>query len=301
MDNSAGALAALSHELSTLTEHVAERVVAVEGREHMGSTGFFIAPHTIVTADHALDFDEVEVVYSDGRSESAESAGHDPATDLAFLRVATAGPVALGHADLANLRAGSLALAVARDHDGDVSVAFGAIGMAAGPWRAWRGGELEHFIRPAFDFSPRFSGSPLVDMAGRIIGMNTWALTRRQAVAVPHETIARIGEAIEKHGHAARGYLGIAMHEIELPDSLGGGPGVIVIGIAPDGPAERGGILVGDIITSLRGRRVNTSDEIAGLLDSTTVNAPVPVGIVRGGQEHELTITIGMRPHHHHD
>jgi S1-C subfamily serine protease len=293
---SGGALAALSNEIAATVDAVAPYVVAVEGRDRVGSSGFFLRPNTIVTADHAIETDDVEIVYADGRTENAQVSGRDPATDIALLTVATPGPGALAALDAADLRVGALAIAVARDDDGDLSATMGVVGSLGAAWRTWRGGELDRFIRADVSLYPRFSGSPLVNGAGRLIGMNTWGLSRRQSIVVPVATIARIAEALGTRGRIARGYLGIAMQRIDLPESLGGGSAVIALGVAPGGPAERAGIIIGDIVTTLAGRRMRDSDDIQSLLDAASVGSNAVVGVVRGGKPHELSVTIGERP-----
>jgi S1-C subfamily serine protease len=296
-----GALAALSNDIAATIEAVAANVVAVEGRDRIGSTGFFIGPGTILTADHALESDEVEVVYADGRTEKGRFAGRDPSTDLALLTVPTAGPAALGPVASDDIRVGTIAIAVARDDDGDLSATMGVVGSIGAAWRTWRGGEIDRFIRADVSLYPRFSGSPLVDGTGRLIGLNTWGLSRRQALVVPAATISRVIEALGTHGRIARGYLGLAMQGIALPEAFGGGSGVIALGIAPGGPAERGGLIVGDIITSLSGRRIGDSDDVQSLLDAASVGTQTVVGILRGGKPLELPLTIGERPHDHDD
>lgn len=292
-----GALAALSNDIAGTIDAVGAHVVAVEGRDRIGSSGFFLAPSTIVTADHALEADEIAVVYRDGRTEQARIVGRDAATDIALLTVPTAGPPALEQLASAELRVGAIAIAVARDDDGDLSATMGVVGSLGTAWRTWRGGEIDRFVRADLSLYPRFSGSPLVDAAGRLIGMNTWGLSRRQAIVVPAATIARVADALGTRGHIARGYLGLAMQGIALPEALGGGGGVIVLGVEPGGPAHSGGFIVGDIVTTLAGRRIADSDDIQALLDTASVGSHAAAGILRGGAPLELNVTIGERPH----
>jgi S1-C subfamily serine protease len=291
-----GTLAALSNDVAATIEAVAGNVVAVEGRDRIGSSGFFLRPNTIVTADHALESDEIAVVYADGRTEPARIVGRDAATDIALLAVATAGPKALAALAGPDLRVGAIALAVARDDDGDLAATMGVVGSLGAAWRTWRGGEIDRFVRADLSLYPRFSGSPLVDAAGRLIGLNTWGLSRRQAVVVPAATIARVVDALGTRGHIARGYLGLAMQGIDLPDALGGGSAVIVLGIARGGPAEAAGFIVGDIITALAGRRIGDSDDLQALLDAASVGTQTAVSVLRGGQPLELRVIVGERP-----
>jgi len=297
MDTSlSGALAALSNDLATLVETAGATVVAVEGRDRIGSSGFFLRTDTVVTADHAVESNDVQIVYPDGRTAPARVTGRDPATDVALLTVDSAGPTPLVHAGSSDVHTGAIALAVARDDDGDIEAAMGIVGTVSGAWRTWRGGDMDSFIRADLSLYPRFSGSPLVDAAGRLIGMNTWGLSRRQALVVPAATIRRISDALGSRGRIARGYLGIAMQGIELPAGWGGGSGVIALGVAPDGPAARAGLIVGDIITALAGRRIGDSDDVQSVLDAGSVGTSAAVGLLRGGKPLELNVTIGERP-----
>ncbi|MEA2721199.1 MAG: serine protease DegQ, partial [Candidatus Eremiobacteraeota bacterium] len=184
MATETSALVALSNDVAGTVERVAPGIVAVEARSRIGSSGFYIRPDLILTADHALESDEVEIVRADGKTESATIAGRDPSTDLALLRVENAGaPLEFASADA--LRVGAIVLAVARDDDGDLAASMGVISAVGGPWRTWHGGQIDRFVRPDLSLYPRFSGSPLVDVTGRVIGLNTGGLSRRQSLTVP--------------------------------------------------------------------------------------------------------------------
>lgn len=187
-----GALAALSNDIAATVERVSAHVVAVEGRNETGSSGFFLAPFTIVTADHTLEREDVDVVFADGRVEKARIIGRDPSTDIALLSISTPGPQPLGYA--IDVGVGTIALAMARDEDGDLAVTMGVVGSTGAGWRTSRGGHIDRFLRADCSLSPRFSGGPLFDATGRLIGMNTWGLARRQSLTIPMSTIARIAE-----------------------------------------------------------------------------------------------------------
>src|ERR1700716_2442702 len=234
MATETSALVALSNDVASTVERVAPGVVAVEARSRIGSSGFFIRPDLILTADHALESDEIEIVRANGATETATVAGRDPSTDLALLRVANAG-VPLEFAPPDAVRVGAIVLAVARDDDGDLAASMGVISAVGDAWRTWHGGEIDRFIRPDLSLYPRFSGSPLVDVTGRVIGLNTGGLSRRQSLTVPAATIRRVVDTLlTRGGRIPRGYLGVALHGVE--------GGAIVLGVAPGSPAERGGL-----------------------------------------------------------
>jgi S1-C subfamily serine protease len=290
MATDTSALVALSNDVAGTVERVAPAVVAVEARSRIGSSGFFIRPDLVLTADHALESDEIEIVRADGKTESASVAGRDPSTDLALLRVRSAGaPLEFAGADA--LRVGAIVLAVARDDDGDLAASMGVISAVGGAWRTWHGGQIDRFVRPDLSLYPRFSGSPLVDVTGRVIGLNTGGLSRRQALTVPAATIQRVVDTLlTRGGRIPRGYLGVALQAVQ--------GGAIVLGVERDSPADKGGIIVGDIITALGGERVEDADDVHAQLGAATVGATIGVDVLRGGAPRRLDVTVGERPEH---
>ena len=284
------ALVALSDGIAGTVERVAPSVVAVEARSRLGSSGFFIRPDLVLTADHALESDDVEIVRADGKAEGVTIAGRDPSTDLALLRVAQPGtPVELG--DGSGLRVGAIALAVARDDDGDLVASMGVISAVGGAWRTWQGGEIDRFVRPDLSLYPRFSGSPLLDASGRAIGLNTGGLSRRQALTLPASTIRRVVETLlARGGRIPRGYLGVALQAVQ--------GGAIVLGVEPGSPAATGGLIVGDVITAIGGEPVEDAAGVHAQLGSGSVGRELTIDVLRGGDPRQVRLTVGERPEH---
>ena len=290
MPTETSALAALSNDIAGTVERVASGVVAVEGRARIGSSGFFIRPDLILTADHALESDEIEIVRANGETEAAVIAGRDPSTDLALLRVENAG-VPLGFAPADALRVGAIVLAVARDDDGDLAATMGVISAVGDAWRTWHGGEIDRFVRPDLSLYARFSGSPLVDVTGRVIGLNTGGLSRRQTLTVPATTIERVVDALlTRGGRIPRGYLGVALQGVQ--------GGVIVLGVEPGSPADKGGLIVGDIITAIGGKSAEDADDVHAQLGAGTVGKQLEIDVRRGGTPQHVQVTVGERPEH---
>jgi len=288
MATETSALVALSNDLAQTVERVGAGVVAVEARSRLGSAGFYVRPNLIVTADHALETDDVEVVHAGGRSEKAQIAGRDPSTDLALLRTQSAG-VPLWFAKPDALRVGAIVLAVARDDDGDLAASMGVLAAVGEGWRTWHGGEIDRFVRPDLSLYPRFSGSPLVDASGAVLGLNTGGLSRRQTLAVPSSTLERVVETLlSRGGRIPRGYLGVHLQAIPS--------GVIVLAVERDGPADRGGLLVGDVITSVGGAKVEDVDDVHGRLGPSTVGNALQLDVLRGGTPAKVSVTVGERP-----
>jgi len=110
---------------------------------------------------------------------------------------------------------------------------------------------------------------------------------------VPASTVNRVVDELLRTGHVSRGYLGLGLHPVALPD---GNTGMIVLSAEPDGPAARAGVLIGDILTALAARPVRDTDDIQSALDSESVGKPIAARIVRGGKVIEVNIIVGERP-----
>ena len=172
--------AAVSNELAATTATAGKSVVAVLGRRHP-SSGILFRPDAIVTASHALRReDEIAVVTGPGQKLKAQLAGRDAGTDLAVLRLEhsiDAPPAAWS--STSNLRVGELVLALGRTWRGNIAASSGILsGLVPGPWRTWRNGELDQFIRPDVTLYPGFSGGPLIASSGEFLGLNTAGLHR---------------------------------------------------------------------------------------------------------------------------
>jgi S1-C subfamily serine protease len=126
-----------------------------------------------------------------------------------------------------------------------------------------------------------------------VLGIATSALSRIAGLAVPASTVNRVVDELLRTGHVARGYLGLGLHPVALPD---GNTGLIMLSAEPDGPAARAGVLIGDILVALNDKPVHDTDDIQSVLDHESVGKPVTARIVRGGQVIELSITVGERP-----
>lgn len=303
-NETAGYLLALSNNLADAVAQAGATVVAVHGRNHVPSSGIHWRSGVIVTADHTLDREEgITVTLPDGRSAQAAIAGRDPGTDIAVLKVDSGSlPVAeIADGDDA-LKVGHIVLAVARPGDTGLSATMGAISSVTGPWRTWAGGQIDRVVRPDLTLYPGFSGGPLVNAQGQIAGMNTSGLGRNMTLTIPASTVNRVVEQLLTRGRIARGYLGLGMQRVHLPDSLqqsssiSGDSGLIVVSVESGGPAEKAGILVGDIVVAIDGRRVTQTEDVQSALGSDRVGTAIPVQVIRGGSAAEIQVTIGERP-----
>jgi S1-C subfamily serine protease len=295
-------LTSLSDDLAGAVERTAPFVVAVNGRGRIPSSGVVWRAGVVVTAEHSLKRDDdLSVVLADGRKISARLAGRDPGTDVAVLKVEGAGP-APQFAPADSVKTGNLALAVARSPELGANATMGVISSVGGPWSTWRGGRLDQYIRLDVSLYPGSSGAAVVDTAGRVLGIATSALSRAAGVAIPAATIDRVAGELLAKGRIPRGYLGLGLQPVGLPEhlinklKLGASAGLIVLTAEPGGPAGSAGVLVGDILVSLDGKPVEDLQNLHAVLGGDTVGKTLPATIMRGGELTEVPIVIGERP-----
>jgi S1-C subfamily serine protease len=288
----ANELAALSGELAEVVGRVGGSVVAIDARPRFGSSGVFWRPGIIVTAEHTIRREEeISVTLPDGSGVQATVAGSDPGTDLAVLKVDAAGELpALAAAAPAP---GNLALTIGRSPDSGVNATLGIVSAVSGSWRTWRGGRLDRYIRLDLTLYPSSSGGLVVDTKGEAIGIATSALSRIAGLAIPASTVNRVVDEILARGSVARGYLGVGLQPVELPDHH---KGLIVLSLEPEGPAAKAGVLIGDVVVSLGETAVDDTDDIQTVLEKHAVGQTIQAGLVRGGVAANIGIVIGERP-----
>jgi len=240
-----------------------------------------------------------------GEEVEAELAGHDGGTDIAVLRLpddagASMTPLVVG--DDASVRAGHWVAAVARTVDGDLVVSAGLVGRASGPWRSWRGGELDRLIRLDGGLYSGFAGAAVLDANGRAVGVATPALSRSAGVVVPGATVQRVAQELLTRGRIARGYLGIGAQSANIDTSiaeshqLADRTGLLVTSVADHSPAAEAGFLLGDVLIEFAGRRIRDIDELQTSLGGERIGQRVPAFVLRAGQRKDLTVTLGERP-----
>jgi S1-C subfamily serine protease len=232
-------------------------------------------------------------------------AGRDPGNDLALLRLEN--PQLSGEgpapAEIASepARVGQLALALGRPSQEGIQASLGIVSALGGPVRTGRGILLEKYIRTDAIPYPGFSGGPLVDAAGRVIGLNTSGLARGAGLTIPIAYAWQVAQALAESGHVRRGYLGVRSQPVELPaamqEALGWeqGTGLLLVNLEEGSPAAQGGLQVGDILVSLNGERLASPDDLLVLLSGPLAGQEARIEILRGGQPKTLAVTIGER------
>lgn len=296
-----GTLAGLSSDLADAVARVSRSVVAIHARRRIPSSGVLWRKGTVVTASHTITRDEdITVTLPDGDTANADLAGRDTTTDLAVLRIESELPP-IERSDDANLQVGRLVLAVGRPGL-DVTASLGIVSAVGGEWRTWQGGRIDRFVRLDLSVYDGFSGGPLVESDGRVLGINTSGLARALALTLPVVTVDRIVGELVKKGRVTRGYLGLAVQPVRLPEAmrqrlgLGGTLGLVIVNLEPGGPADRAGLLLGDIVTGLDGRDVGDPSDIVTFLGPESVGKQVQLRIVRAGETMSVPVPIAERP-----
>jgi S1-C subfamily serine protease len=296
-------MASLSDELVQLVELFGKRVVAVHARAHYPSSGVVWRSGVVVTADHTVRRDEeIQVTLPDGKRVAATLAGNDPGTDLAVLKVEGLTVEDAAATGEASARVGELALVIGRSPDSGPNASLGIISAHSGPWRTWRGGQLDRYIRLDAKLFPNSSGGAVIDSRGRLLGIATSALSRIAGLTIPAATIDRVVNAVLEKGHVPRGYIGIGAQPVAIPDalrvklSLKGRAGIMVVNVEAAGPADKAGILLGDILVGINGKPVEEIEDLQSFSDSGVIGKAVKAQVVRAGALREVEITVGERP-----
>ena len=299
----ATALGAFSDQLAGVVERAARSIVTVAARQRQSATGILwnAGQETIVlTADHVVEReDNISVTLPDQREVKAQLIGRDPGTDLAALRI-TGADLGTGAAPAEvaeGVKVGTLVLAIGRPGADGPRVSFGAVSAIAGPLRSWQGGEIEGIIYPDVTLYPGFSGGPLVDLAGRVVGLNSSHLTRQSSTAIPVATLRRVASTLLTHGRVKRGYLGVGTQQVPLPQEFGATQesGLLIVTAEPGSPAEQAGLLLGDLLVKLGGQPVGDVDALRRQLSGDTLGQALTATILRGGEPKDVTLTVGER------
>ncbi len=292
-------LSSLSTALANVVETAGQSVVRVEGRRrHSASGTAWSADGLIVTAHHVVTRDEgLRVGLPTGEVVAATLVGRDPTTDIALLRAENGSLQVPSWAPAEQVRVGHLVLAVGRGRN--MEATLGVISALGESWRTGAGGTIDRYLQTDVVMYPGFSGGPLVDVSGQIIGMNSSALSRGASLTIPVATLRRVIETLATHGRVRRGYLGVGAQPVRLPESLaqslGQEIGLLIIAVEPDTPAERAGLTLGDTIITLDGEKIRHIEELMAMLSGDRVGREVVAKIVRGGELREINLMIGER------
>ena len=297
-----------SSDLLAFSESLADAVALarvstalVNARHRIPASGIVYRADLILTADHVLERDEdIQVILEGGKECSATVAGRDPARDLALLRLSESSAVPAESAPTSG-RIGNLVLAIGRPEPASVQVSQGVISAFGGPVHTRRGSLLEQYIQTdTFPF-PGFSGGPLVNVQGKILGLNTSGLSMGSLITIPVSIAWQAAEILAAQGRIPRGYLGLRTQIVEISTAQRQQlnreqeTALLLVSVEDGGPAAKSGLIVGDILNSINAQPVLNHDKLQEQIMKEKVGSAVSIEILRGGQLTSIVVTIGER------
>ncbi len=291
--------------LSQFSAAVAERagqarplVAGIRVRGHSLRSGTLWRKDVVVASEQAMPrMEEAEIVLGDGRTLPARLAGRDPGTNVAVLRLDGSAQPAWSQAT--EPLPGAIVLALASDGAGGSAVRLGAVHMVGPAWHSRAGGRIDRRIGLDLRLGRGEEGGPVIDTAGGLLGISTLG-PRRRALVIPTATVERVVEPLLSRGRIARGWLGLAVQPVRVPEELraeaGQAQALMILGVSKDGPAAQAGVLMGDILVALDGAPVAGMSQLAGLLGPDAVGKQIELRLIRAGRVQSVNATVGERP-----
>jgi S1-C subfamily serine protease len=290
--------------LMKLTQALAARADAAKSnvaaiRTRYGSlSGVLWRNDVLVTSAQSLPKrDSYELALPGGKQQVATPAGVDATTNIAVLRLATP----LQARSLAGRvpDTGELVSAYGAGYAGSVSARLGSVIAVGDEWHSRTGGRIDRRLELDIGLSRAEEGGPVFDMGGGFVGMSTFGPYRR-VIAIPASTLARIVPILLQHGRITRGWLGIALQPVAIPEAFraetGQSAGLMATSVKPDGPAAKAGVLAGDILVSVDGKGTGRFRNILSRLDSGSVGRHIELRLIRSGAVQTLSLTVEARP-----
>jgi serine protease Do len=266
----------------------------------IGTDGYILTNHHVINGA-----DRITVRMNDRREFEADVVGSDARSDLALLKINASGLPTLHLANNDNLKVGEWVLAIGSPFGLDYSVAAGIVSAMGRSLPNERNENYVPFIQTDVAINPGNSGGPLFNLDGEVVGINSQIYTRSGgsmglSFAIPASVARNVVAQLKEHGAVERGWLGVSIQEVdkELAQSFGleKPEGALVAQVVPDGPAERGGIESGDIITSFNGKPILFSSDLPHLVGEVTPDSRATLVLVRNGKQKTIDLTVGELP-----
>ncbi|MBI3859614.1 MAG: trypsin-like peptidase domain-containing protein [Thaumarchaeota archaeon] len=292
-----GLLQSFSDAVAGLAESVSPSVVNVNAGRRGGTGLVWSSDGLVVTANHVIGRSAAPTVtLGDGRELQAKVLGADHYTDIALLKVEAGGLKPIEHGTTGDLKVGQFVLALANAFGRKVSATSGIVTSNTRSMRGWWGAMIESAVVTDAKLNPGYSGGPLVDASGKLLGMNVAYFSGR-GVAVSVDSLSETVSKLSKDGRVKKGYLGIVVEGIELPEEIAKLPDVgqdealLVRAVEAQTPARQAGVSIGDIIVRLGDTKATDEYELHKALSSEVVGKQVSLWVLRGGRLTELKVT----------
>lgn len=272
-------------------------VVKISMQGHRVRSGTLWRKNVVIAAEQGFpDVGDATVTLADGRNLAARIGGRDAATNVVALRL-DEGPEA-APLPAAEPQAGAVVLAFGAAEEG-VSVRLGVVHSVGPAWHSRAGGRIDRRIILDVNLGHREEGGPVIDAGGGLLGMSTLG-PRRTVLVIPTATVDGVIEPLLSKGRVERGWLGLALQPVLVPEVLqtvaGQSRGLIIMGLSKDGPAVRAGVQVGDILLSVGGESVASPITVAQRLGPDSVGQQIELRLIRAGSPQTLQATVEVRP-----
>jgi S1-C subfamily serine protease len=298
-DNSTISLAAFSGEIEAIVTQASESVVRVEDGSRLTATGvIWSADGIVVTTSHGVERDEdLAIELADGTLLPAALVGRDPDTDIAVLRAQHPGLTPIGRLASDTARIGTLVLALARPGRSGLQASLGIVSART---ETQSSGRDEYLLHTDADMYPGFSGGPLVDMKGNILGMTNLMFGRGRGIALGTPILTHVTQALLANGRVQRGYLGVRTQQVTLPEGVRDrlpwplDRGLLIAQVEPGSPADSAGLLLGDTLLRLAETPIRDVEALRGQLRANPPGSEVVVDYLRGGDVGQVMVTLGV-------
>jgi S1-C subfamily serine protease len=299
-DSTNNTLIAFSQNLAEIVETVGNSIVAING-QRFSCSGIYWREGIIITSEENIKrAPEVTITLSNGETSPITLLGRDRSTDVAVFKTETSLPIAPIDSEC-EIKVGHLAIAIGRNFEGGLFASQGIVSNVGGSWRSTLGGYINRFIRLDINFYPGSGGSALVNADGKVVGFNTTG-PRRSVLTIPAATVDRVVNQLLEEGHINRGYLGLGMQPVYLPESLinqlslNNQQGLMVASVEPQAPAEQAGILLGDILIKIENTPITGLRAIQASLEPQNVGKTIEIQLIRAGELRSVSLIIGNSP-----
>lgn len=267
-------------------------------------SGFIVSKDGyVITNNHVVsEADEIVVRLNDRREFVAELVGTDKSSDIAVLKIDAADLPVLKLGDSSKVTVGEWVLAIGSPFGFDYSVTAGIISAIG---RSLPNENYVPFIQTDVAINPGNSGGPLFNLDGEVIGVNSQIYSRTGgfmglSFAVPVNVVENVYTQLKENGRVARGWLGVLIQDVtrELAESFGMDHphGALIAKVLSDGPAEKAGLEIGDIVVKFNGEKVSFSSDLPPLVGSTPINKTIPVEIIRRSKHKTIQVNISELP-----
>jgi S1-C subfamily serine protease len=291
-------IAQFSEALEARAAAAAGLVAAIQIHEGRHRTATLWGADLLVASEQSLpDREEFEVLLPGGKTATAKLAGRDSGTNIALLKLPEA--IAYTAPAAGDAKTGTLVTAFGADGQGGATVRLGAVNHAGAAWHSRRGGRIDARIGLDISLGRSEEGGPVLDAKGARLGISTFG-PRRNVIVIPSATIDRIVPVLQKDGRVARGWLGVALQPVAVPDALrdaaGQRGGLMVMSVAENGPSAKGGVLAGDILLSVNGESVRRFRRVSSHLGNDSIGRDVELKLIRSGAIVTIKVTVTARP-----